>query len=836
MKTKVIYTTLLVFASLFCQELEAQKEPPTILDTTICVRKGDTIKVYEYEEQILRLLASREKETWSKCCDGISVEFKDKPYIDAPDVPLKQLIKIKDWPAIIIKENTTFSLEVTYIRHLQCSDILKCKEDTSRASVAMWHLFGDLFSETETGTIMRVSDTAFVTTVHKVKLKYQTGMSFPNGDFKIQGDSCFNAFSFTTLKVPEEYSLCRLKWFKPENVDFTEEEYNDTMSIVKLGTRSEDSYLYPVICMAISCSNDTVFDTIQIGKPTPSPKMNNLACIAASETSFNVEVKEPDSRFSYHWSVESLEKSEIIDTQQGASVTMAIPQKEAVKLKLVSTGGCKASDAVTQVLHRSVVAGNIQLQGDTNCVFIGDTLRLSLSETPEETLVWQIAGNTTMLPPHDTYAYPAVQDKDNVVVSVYAKACPNDIITDTFNIREDFRVSLGTSPMCISAKEYQVIGLISNGINPEVHWYGNGVEIDSSTYTKEDSIQLKLTNPGDPNLYVAVTAKECDRERDTLLVLHPKPETPSLDPLLGLLTPCIPLGMSDTIELRVQQQEGVKFKWDFSNTEKFQRIAESDSHSISVATNFGLLDSEEDKTIDINIAAYTEGCSDTLAKWETLYAKGAELEDVWEIGIKKELNGKSCLVGFRQNTVKISSHQPQLDFLKFCWTSDRTIRGIDSAQTVKFQVTSTFFPVNVNCLLTNRNTSCYSYYSQQIEGFDEQMKVNVSTQNKKKTPEEGIRENMKKDNLRSDLKNEISNQIVLAPNPTQGNTLLYLGNVNIEELTVIEIFTEQGVCLYRKTALANIEELPMAKFRSGLYFVRVHTGEEEPVVKKLIVK
>ena len=73
---RYIYITLLVFATLFCQAFGAQYEPPTILDTTICVQKGDTIKVYEYEEQILQLLEIREKEIWSKCCEGVSVELK----------------------------------------------------------------------------------------------------------------------------------------------------------------------------------------------------------------------------------------------------------------------------------------------------------------------------------------------------------------------------------------------------------------------------------------------------------------------------------------------------------------------------------------------------------------------------------------------------------------------------------------------------------------------------------------------------------------------------------------------------------------------------------------
>lgn len=220
--------------------------------------------------------------------------------------------------------------------------------------------------------------------------------------------------------------------------------------------------------------------------------------------------------------------------------------------------------------------------------------------------------------------------KDSVCnVSVFSKHCPNVADSRIFNIREAFKVSLASNPTCISVRDSNVIRLISNGISPEVHWYGNGVVIDSTKYSKKDSILLRLTNPGDPNLYVAVTAMECGRKSDTLLVLHPLPEKPSLDTLWNALTPCIPLGIADTIELRVQPQEGVNFAWDWAKNDKFQRITKADSSSIFVATDFGLLDPEEDKTIDVNVYAYTVGCTDSVAFPATLYARGAGLGEEW---------------------------------------------------------------------------------------------------------------------------------------------------------------------------------------------------------------
>ncbi|MCM1042507.1 MAG: T9SS type A sorting domain-containing protein [Bacteroides sp.] len=840
MKTEIIYTILFAACALFCRAFGAGNAEP-IWDTTICVQKGDTVAMYKYEEQIRQLLETKEKAIWGGCCDIVSVELKGVPTLYPDDIDGRQIRNVNDWPAVIIKGTSTFSLEVTYIRRLMCTDIPQSEAAAKPgAPLAMWNLFGQLLSETETGATTKISDTAFINTVHKVEMKYRVGISFPEEDipFKIINevgdDFCFDG-STMSLNVSDEYSSCILKWELPKGISF----YNctDTQSSVKL-KRTTDNYAYPIVCRAISCSGDTTYsDTIRIGKPTPTPEMEDLPCVAANETSFDVKVKEPDGQLSYHWSVEDLARGEIVDTQQGASVIMKVPQNDSVRLKLVSTGGCKASDTVTQVLHRSVVDGrNIYLQGDADCLFKGDTLRLLLQNAPHEDLVWKSGGGYDTLPWNKDFV---IQGKNSVYrMSVFSKFCPDIVDSVTFNIREDFKVSLGSSPLCVSVRDSNVIRLISNGISPEVHWSGNGVVIDSITYSKKDSILMRLVKPGDPNLYVKVKAKECGRERDTLLVLRPRPEMPSLDTLWNALTPCIPLGIADTIELRVQPQEGVNFAWGWSENGKFQRITKVDSSSIFVATNFGLLDPEEDKTINVNVYAYTLGCTDSVAFPTTLYARGAGLDEEWKIGSKSQPIGSANMltVGFYQKVeTEIKTQRAELDSFAFSWNSSIAANVSTKSQALVFR-NNKIFPFYVNCLLTNKNTSCYSYYSQTIEEVSTLQ--NIATSSSTEIAQNGTgNENVQGMSYAAPPQEEkYRGGFLLAPNPTHGNTLLYLERTMVDRRAVIEILTEQGVCLYRQKADADVAELPTASFRSGLYFVRVRVGDEDIVVRKLIVQ
>ena len=511
---------------------------------------------------------------------------------------------------------------------------------------------------------------------------------------------------------------------------------------------------------------------------------------------------------------------------------MKIPQKEAVKLKLVSTGGCRASDAVTQVLHRSVGTGNIQLQGDTNCVFIGDTLRFVLQNAPQDSLVWKSETDVaTLLGNAEFICNITGLNASSFKVSVSSKNCPESVDSNTFKIRENFRVSIEPRDSCISAHTDYVFKASGNGINPEVHWYGNGVEIDTNSYKKEDSIRLKLMNSGGKNLYVAFKAKECGRESKDSLMLHSTPEIPQLD---TLWRNCIPLGIADTIELRVQPQEGVRFKWDFLDNAKFQRIAESDSHSIRVATNYALLDEDRNVPITVSVHAQRDGCADGI-KTESLSVFGAGLGEEWKIGYN---GSRAVYVGFyhdMRTEIQPSVQRPELNPFTFHWTSDKTITGSDSAQVIGFS-SSVRLPFNVYCRVTNIETSCYSYYSKTLEKATTLQNIASSIAKTKNFGGTDGASDVVYMNARPDVDPIDGIGIVLAPNPTQGNTLLYLGNTNIAEQTIIEIFSEQGVCLYRQTASANIEELSTARFRSGLYFVRVRIGEEEPVVKKLIVK
>lgn len=837
---RYIYITLFVFASLFSQAFGAQYEPPTFYDTICAEPDAVNLQMSDLETLISIFLYDREDSIWLEYGNTVKVELGD---ITGQVIENNGLHPFDTLSGEKINATKTIQLDVEYTRKLVFSKIPSTENEAQKtsATLALWHLFGKLLSETDTERVTKISDEASITTLHKATFVYRFELALPENEFKIQGDSCL-VDNQIVLSVDSAYLPYTLKW-QAEGMEPVEA----LGSPVRFGSKSDENYFYSVLCTATACKGETRSATFVIGKPTPKPTIDDISCIAANETSFNVAVKEPDSRLSYYWSVENFGNGRIIDTQQGVSVIMAIPQKETVRLKLRSTGGCKDAEMEPMILHRSLVseAHHIEMEAEPHCIFAGDTLRLSLSETPEDTLVWQIAGNTTMLPPHDTYNYPTVQEKENVIVSVYTKVCPNNIITDTFNIREDFRVSLGTSPMCISANEYQVIKLTSNGINPEVHWYGNGVEIDSSTYKKEDSIRLKLTNSGDQNLYVKVMAKECGRERDTLLVLHPKPETPSLDPLLGMLTPCIPLGMVDTIELRVQPQDGVKFKWEFSDNEKFRRIAESDSHSISVATNFGLLDSEEDKTIKVNIYAYTEGCPDTLDKQETLYAAGAGLDEEWNVIQQIEIDEEfdeiwGYTIGFSNDGLVVKDYgtiDPFNGRYLFDWYAENFWFDNTTMPGYYFFGEEVDEAFDIFCKLTSKENQCYSIYSTTVGDIDmfKLQSVVPKLRLDAKTGEKNDSETTSEECLRKKEDTPCPG-IVLHPNPVRSGVQVKVEGLCETESFTVECYSPQGRLMFRTTAKGDTFTLPTDNYAAGVYIVKIQlNGAAAPVVKKLII-
>lgn len=814
-----IYTTLLVFATLFCQAFGAQYEPPTLLDTTICAKPGETIQMSKFKPRILELLQNREDSIWSECCDKVMVSLGDISVLVIGDGEREN--KFSTLPDVNINTKKNVYVDVEYIRELTCSKIpLEQKPNMLPTFLAMWHIFGKLLSKTET----EIPDTAIVTTLHKAEIVFTFDLTLPEyplSQIIQERENCSdNPPAIIKLHLKEHYHPYMVNWDAPKGVEI---EKADKKLLISY---PNDRYLFPIICTATACKGETRSDTVFIGKPTPKPTMEDISCIAVSANSFVAKVKEADSRLSYHWLFE--EEGKTTQSKLGDSVVFEISPSQSGVLQLYSTGGCRPSDTVTQELHRSVAVGNIQLQGDTNCVFIGDTLRFVLQNAPQESLVWKSeTGVDTLFGNEEFVCNTTGLNTTSFKVSVSNKYCPESD-SHTFNIREDFKVSLGTSPMCISASKDQVIKFASNGINPEVHWYGNGVEIDSTTYSIKDSISLRLVNPGDQNLYVAVTAKECGKKRDTSLVLRPKPEMPSLDTLWNALTPCIPLGIADTIELRVQPQEGVKFKWSIPDI-----ITTPDSNSILVSVNYELTD--RGTSILVSVYAYTESCpnSDTLP--QILYATGAGLGGEWHIDSRAPSTLRH-MVGFCQNTPdEIQRGRIELDTFAFLWTSSVKFSGSDSDQILQF--TRPSLPFNVTCFLTNKNTLCYSYYSATIEEAtpSQSMVSSLNNNNNIGFGETGGASDMAYMNARPN-DNFVDDGIMLTPNPTQGNTWLYLGNANIEGHTVIEIFTEQGVCLYRQTASADRMELPTARFQSGLYFVRIRTGEDEPIVKKFIVK
>ena len=814
-----IYTTLLVFTTLFCQAFGAQYESPTFYDTICAEPDARNLQMSDLKTLISIFLYDREDSIWLEYGNTVKVELGD---ITGQVIENNGLHPFDTLSGEKINATKTIQLDVEYTRKLVFSKIPSTENEAQKtsATLALWHIFGKLLSETDTERVTKISDEASVTTLHKAKFVYRFELAFPENEFKIQGDSCFDGIQ-VILSVDSAYLPYDLKW-KAEGV--VPDEH--TGSPVKFWKISDDDYLYSVSCTAKACKGETRTETFVIGKPTPKPVMEDLACIAANKTSFNVAVKEPDSRLSYHWIFEEEDGNRATQFKQGDLVEFEISPSQSGVLQLYSTGGCKGSDTITQEVYRSVVAGNIQLQGDTNCVFNGDTLKLSLTNAPEDTLVWQIAGNTTMLPPHDTYNYPTVQEKENVIVSVYTKVCPNNIITDTFNIREDFSVSLGTSPMCISANEYQVIKLTSNGVNPEVHWYGNGVEIDSSTYKKEDSIRLTLTNPGDPNLYVKVTAAECGKFSKDSIALRPKPEKPSLDTLWGMLTPCIPLGMADTIELRVQPQEGVKFKWSIPDI-----ITNTDSNSILVKVNYDL--SDRNTPIPVSVYAYTDGCpnnSDILQ--DTLYATGAGLGEEWFLFPYKQ--PRVFQVGFSQDGQSIlKSSNAEFEDCTYQWFLNGVKEnGKSMYYTVKNSVS---YPFIIACKITNSRTSCYSVYDTIVK--EEIKKTNKISESEKSLGTADNKKGQESKNKHIFKPNE--NQaldVVLKPNPVRSGVQVKVEGICETESFTVECYSPQGKCMFRTTAKGDTFTLPTDNYAAGVYIVKIQLdGAAAPVVKKMII-
>lgn len=822
-----IYTTLLVFATLFCQAFGAQNGWPTFEDT-ICVKLGDTINMSNFEPQILELLQNREDSIWSECCDNVSVEFEGNPEVE---------IDRKDYAGrdFVINKNKEVKVTVTYKRILTCSKIpLKKKPEMPPASLAMWHLFGKLLSEPDTEEVSTISDVATVTTLHQAKFYYNFELALPEDHLSQiiqEREMCLDNPSVVRLHLEECYYPYTVNWKAPEGVDIAEADREALISY------PNERYLFPIICTATACKGETRSDTIFIGKPTPQPTMNDISCIAANETSFDVAVKEPDSSFSYYWSVENLEKGEIIDTQQGALATMNIPQNESVKLKLVSTGGCRVSDTVPQILHRSVVAGNIQLQGDTNCVFIGDTLRFVLQNAPQDSLIWKSEiGEETLLGNAEFVCNTTGWNTSSFKVSVSNKNCPESVDSKTFNIRKDLEMSIEPYESCISAYTDYVFKVTGNGINPEVHWYGNGVEIDSSEYRKEDSIRLKLTNPGDKNLYVKVTSAECGKFGKDSIGLRPKPETPSLDTLWNVLTPCIPLGIEDTIELRVQPQEGVKFKWSIPDI-----ITNPDSNSILVRVNYGL--SDRDTSILVSVYAYTDGCLDNSdALQDTLYATGAGLGEEWNL-LQTDflINGffLGYMVGFSNDGTLLEGgwEDPLGGMYAFNWYSENVYVDFPSNY-VYYAYTDVNppFPFDLFCKLTSVERQCYSVYSIEVVDMMEQQDVLFAA--KKGGEETG--KGRETESLQAQAPFEQEDTpcpgIVLKPNPVRSGVQVKVEGICETESFTVECYSSQGRLMFRTTAKGDIFTLPTDNYAAGVYIVKIQlNGTAAPVVKKMII-
>lgn len=830
---RYIYITLLVFATLFCQAFGAQNGWPTFYDT-ICAKPGDTVHMSQYESQILELLQSREESLWSECCDKVTITLGD---ISGSVIENNTPRPFKGLPDEKINTEKTIQVDVKYTRELVCSKIpSEKKSNMPPASLAMWHLFGKLLSETDTKRVETISDVATVTTLHQATFFYRFGLAFPEDPLSQiiqEREMCLdNPSAVGKLHLEERYYPYTVNWEDPTGVGI-EEAYRKVLI-----PYPNERYLFPIICTATACKGETRSDTVFIGKPTPTPEVDDLGCIAANDTSFEVNVNNPNSQLSYHWTLEDFGNGTIVDTQQGASVTMRIPQKEAVKLKLVSTGGCKASDAVTQILHRSVVAGNIQLQGDTNCVFIGDTLRFVLQNAPQDSLVWKSeTGVDTLLGNAEFICNTTGWNTNSFKVSVSNKNCPESVDSNTFNIRKDLEVSIEPYESCIRTDTANVFKISGNGINPEVHWYGNGIDIDSTTYSAKDSILLRLTNPGDPNLYVAVTAKECDRETpgDTVY-LHPRPKKPQLDTLWNALTTCIPLGIDTSIELRVQPQEGVKFKWSIPDI-----ITNPDSNSILARVNYDL--SDRDTSILVSVYAYTDGCLDNSdALQDTLYATGAGLGEEWYL-LQTDflINGflLGYMVGFSNDGTLLEGgwEDPLGGMYAFNWYSEDVYVDFPSNY-VYYAYTDVNppFPFDIFCKLTSIERQCYSVYSIEVVDMMEQQDVLFAA--KKGGEETGKGRETESLQSQAPFEQEYTPcpGIVLKPNPVRSGVQVKVEGICETESFTVECYSSQGRLMFRTTAKGDTFTLPTDNYAAGVYIVKIQlNGTAAPIVKKLII-
>ncbi|MCM1169366.1 MAG: T9SS type A sorting domain-containing protein [Bacteroides sp.] len=825
MKTKIIYTILFAACALFCQAFGVQNELPTYRDT-ICATPGETIHMENFESQILEILQSREDSIWSECCDTITVNLGDVSGFVMGDKDIENKFSI--WPDVKINTNKTVYVDVEYTRELVCSKIPPQGENLSPASSVMWHLFGKLLSNIDTArAVTKISEEATVKTLHKATFIFKFELSLPDiavVPFKIKGDICFNDDGEVELSMDSAYLPYGLVWIASNGVGPSK---NVNTPVEFYEKRQGGGFLYPIVCTATACKGETRSDTVFIGKPTPTPVMEDLSCVVANATSFDVKVKEPDDRLSYHWIVENKENRSRIDSVQGVEVNLKILENEQVRLRLVSKGGCRDAEMEPKIVYRSLVPGfhKIALNTDALCVFEGDSVSFSLPEAPESSLVWKIDNETATLSANEKYCYIAPTNGEKRI-TVFAEGCPNDTISNTFTIREAFKVSLDANPSCVRAYAGNVFRLSCNGINPEVHWYGNGVEIDTATYSKKDSILLRLTNPGGQNLYVAVKTRECGKERKDSIPLRPLPEKPSWDTLWN---GCIPLGIADTIELRVQPQEGVKFKWQpEEEAGKFWQIGQSDSNSTLVVVNYEL--GERGKSASVSVSATVDGCGDSEPMTEVLYATGAGLDEEWAL-VQNE-----GFLGFY--SVGFSDDGENIKYDGFEYPFDEEYIMLWSPMEGEYfcSVDPEEIPLVLSCKLTSVERQCYSVYS--IEVVDMQDPQDVLFVTKKGGEDVGCGKETESLQEKATFANEVMpcSGIVLHPNPAHSDVYVKVEGICETESFTIECYSPQGRLMFRQKAKGDSFSFPTDNYAAGVYIVKIQLeGETFPIVKKLII-
>lgn len=833
---RFIYTALLVFSALFSPVSGSQNEIPGLLDTIVCVKPGDTVRLIEYKNSIRELIENKEKAIWSDCCDKVEVDIKEVQRLEGDE---KSFLK-DGWPVVIVNKNGVYlTIEVTYARQLRCINIPEKKEDAQTdASLAMWYFFGKLLSETKMASVSALSDTAVLVTEHKINLTYRFGVSFPeNIRFEIIGDSCFDEDNMTDLWVKDEYRLCHLKWFVPDGIVF--KRCTDTNESVTLKGDLEN-YLYQVVCTATSCENTIASDTVFIGWLTPTPAMKDINCVPSSENSFVAKVKNADFRLSYHWIFEESSINREQQYSEGDSVIFSISPNMPGRLWLTSTGGCRASDTTPYDLHRSVIAGDIRLDGDINCIFGGDSLSLVLQNAPQERMIWRSGTVVDTLFGNAPFVCGTNRtDTGMLAVTVSSEYCPEDAAVDTFDIRKDLAVSIDPNETCISAHTGQTFKVIGNGIKPEVHWYGNGVEIDTSIYGRPDSIRLRLTNPGGDNVYVSVKAKECDREsRDTLL-LRPKPEIPQLDTLWNALTPCIPLGKADTIELRVEPQAGVSFEWFFSENSKFKGIGKSDSNTILVRVDYALLDRETD--IPVRVRAYTEGCPDSATIKDVLYATGAGIGKEWEVIQQLDEEDGAIwgyIIGFSEDGQVVKDYgsvDPFEGRYTFDWYAEEFCLENNTGCGYYFFTEEVDAAFNIFCRLTSKESQCYSIYTT-VAGEAARNKLQRETPATSEAKPEARKAPESSQEGEREKEATACPGIVLHPNPVRSGKCVKAEGLSETESFTVECYTQQGRFLFRSAGQGATCTIPTGAYAPGVYIIRIQrSGKAMPIVKKLIV-